>query len=431
MASPNDALIDRVAKRWQSVVGGANKTLAQQQQRMTSPTQPFLNALMQRQGSGPNQPFTGTVPGQSRGGANQVFSAFGQQAFGGGFGGGANQFRGNPFSSGWGVGSDTFNDPDWFDNRYKKDYREGQNKPRPPSGGDATGASSGVSGTQQWQSEIDRASEMSGVPWQVLASIMAIESGGQNVGTNAAGATGLMQVVGQYWQETANRFGGDLSDPFTNIRTAAEILKNNYAQYGSWEHAAAAYFGGAGAFNSDGSYSDNSDMYGTGISQYVTSFSNNMAYFNSNGWGNSGGQAGSSHGSGHVFPIQGYQGDLQLHWGEEPGAIDLFAAEGTPVLAMMGGTMTSGYSEIGGYWAYIVGDDGLVYYYAHMDRPVGWSGRVQSGQYLSGVGDTGNAQGTGAHLHLGIGSSINEGTGPSGGAGDSDVIGILTGSYRY
>jgi hypothetical protein len=45
---------------------------------------------------------------------------------------------------------------------------------------------------------------------------------------------------------------------------------------------------------------------------------------------------------------------------------------------------------------------------------------------LGGVGDTGNAKGTGAHLHLGKGYGIISGSGPQGGAGrDFDLISWL------
>lgn len=286
------------------------------------------------------------------------------------------------------------------------------------------------SGVYAYESMIAKAAKESGVPPEVLAAIMDIETGGRNlVNPNVAGAVGLMQIVPAYWQDTANRFGGDLTDPWTNIRTAAEILKINYNAYGqSWDNAAAAYFGGGGAFNSDGSYSGAKDAYGTSISGYVNRFRENVRAYQ--GFGST--PAPESPGQ-VIFPIEGYQGDFNLHWGEHPGAIDMFAPRGAPVRAMRGGTIQHGYSDIGGYWVQITGDDGLQYYYAHMDRPVYYpqNSRIEAGAYLGGVGDTGNAKGTGAHLHLGIGTTIYTGTGPRGGAGDADVIGILRGAYRY
>jgi hypothetical protein len=123
---------------------------------------------------------------------------------------------------------------------------------------------------------------------------------------------------------------------------------------------------------------------------------------------------------GTAFPVQGYRGQVELHWGEDQGAADIFAAFGTPVAAMRGGVVTNaGWSDIGGWNVTIQGEDGLTYYYAHLqDRPATQVGqKITSGTIFGAVGDTGNAKGTGAHLHLGIGYGIHSGSGPQGGSG--------------
>lgn len=126
---------------------------------------------------------------------------------------------------------------------------------------------------------------------------------------------------------------------------------------------------------------------------------------------------------GHVFPVEGYSGAVQLHHGSHMGASDLFADEGTPVLVMSGGTCTLSADEsedqFGGNNVLIRADDGLTYYYAHGDRPptFGVGARVDTGDFIFGVGDTGNAKGTGHHLHIGIGHGIQDGLGAAGGAG--------------
>ncbi len=131
----------------------------------------------------------------------------------------------------------------------------------------------------------------------------------------------------------------------------------------------------------------------------------------------------------YAFPVQGYQGNVDLHWGEHQGAADIFAAPGTPVQAMAGGTVISvGNSGPGGNNVTVQGEDGNVYYYAHLiDVPKVQAGQqIQAGTVLGGVGDTGNAKGTGAHLHVGIGPSISRGVGPAGGAGENfDAVGLL------
>lgn len=126
----------------------------------------------------------------------------------------------------------------------------------------------------------------------------------------------------------------------------------------------------------------------------------------------------------YVFPVQGWpRQTVPLHWGSHPGASDLFAARGTPVVAMRGGQVTdvgtAATDQFGGNNVLIQGDDGLTYYYAHGDREpqVDAGTTIATGTFLFGVNETGNAKGTGDHLHIGIGHGIQDGVGPSGGAG--------------
>ena len=130
-----------------------------------------------------------------------------------------------------------------------------------------------LNGTGQWMDLVMQASEESGVPWQVLIAIMGIESGGNPHTLSPAGAVGLMQVMPQYWQDAADRWGSDLWDPWVNIRTSAEILTRGYLTWGSWEKAAAAYFG---AIDEAGNITDATDDYGTTGHMYVERFTNNL-----------------------------------------------------------------------------------------------------------------------------------------------------------
>jgi len=134
-------------------------------------------------------------------------------------------------------------------------------------------------------------------------------------------------------------------------------------------------------------------------------------------------------GPSYAFPVQGFQGPVNLHWGDVAGGSDLFAARGTPVVAIRGGkVIESGYNSVGGNAVLIQGDDGKQYYYAHFDdTPAVKVGQVvPTGAYLGPVGDTGDAKGTGTHLHLGIGDDIKLGADKYGGTGgDFDAVGLL------
>jgi murein DD-endopeptidase MepM/ murein hydrolase activator NlpD len=136
-----------------------------------------------------------------------------------------------------------------------------------------------------------------------------------------------------------------------------------------------------------------------------------------------------------VFPVVGWsQAVVPTHWNSgERGGSDLFAPFGTPVVAVRGGTVIySGNDRIGGINVSIQDNQGLTYYYAHLDDRststalVSTGQVVQTGQQLGGVGDSGNARGVGPHLHIGIGFGISLGEGPQGGCGlNFDAVGLL------
>jgi murein DD-endopeptidase MepM/ murein hydrolase activator NlpD len=83
---------------------------------------------------------------------------------------------------------------------------------------------------------------------------------------------------------------------------------------------------------------------------------------------------------------------------------DMMAAYGTPLVAMNSGAVRVNSHYQGGRQVYVNGDDGVTYYYAHMSK---WASglstgqRVNKGQVIGFVGDSGNARGT-PHLHLGM-----------------------------
>ena len=133
--------------------------------------------------------------------------------------------------------------------------------------------------------------------------------------------------------------------------------------------------------------------------------------------------------SGRVFPVQGYTGQVDYHWGAVKGGSDLFAPRGTPVVAMEPGkVLEAGSNAVGGNSVLIQGDDGLQYYYAHLDAApsVKVGQQVTAGTFLGPVGDTGDAKGRGTHLHIGIGPDIRLGADKYGGTGgDYDAVGLL------
>jgi murein DD-endopeptidase MepM/ murein hydrolase activator NlpD len=85
--------------------------------------------------------------------------------------------------------------------------------------------------------------------------------------------------------------------------------------------------------------------------------------------------------------------------------VDIFARRGTPVLAAGSGIVTRvGTNGLGGKVVWIARPTrGEAHYYAHLDRQLVTVGtRVQEGDVIGFVGNTGNARFTPPHLHFGI-----------------------------
>jgi len=89
-------------------------------------------------------------------------------------------------------------------------------------------------------------------------------------------------------------------------------------------------------------------------------------------------------------------------------AIDIMAAEGTPVIAAAPGTVEKLFFSNGGggNTIYVRSDDGKwIYYYAHLQAyapGLAEGQRVRQGQVIARVGHTGNASAEGPHLHFAI-----------------------------
>lgn len=147
---------------------------------------------------------------------------------------------------------------------------------------------------------------------------------------------------------------------------------------------------------------------------------------------------------GKVFPVSGYHGGkVQLHHGSSDGASDIFAPEGTPIFTMLGGEVVGvGSGGLGGNTITVRQKDGNLAYYAHMQAqaakadgtPLKAGDKLETGEVLGRVGQTGNAAGTGSHLHIGVGREIQNGSGPEGGAGTNfdltDTLNVILATSR-
>jgi len=92
----------------------------------------------------------------------------------------------------------------------------------------------------------------------------------------------------------------------------------------------------------------------------------------------------------------------QAHGGHN--GIDIFAPKGTPLAACVSGEIYKvGHNNGRGGNTVSILNDGIVYYYAHLDRIADYIKKglfVNQGDFIGTVGDSGNAKGTHPHLHF-------------------------------
>lgn len=113
----------------------------------------------------------------------------------------------------------------------------GGNLPAPASSGAAD-----INIPDQYKPLIAQASKQYGVPASLLANTLHAESSFNPNAVSSAGAQG----IAQFMPATAKSMGVNPFDPSSAIPGAAQYLAQNYAKFGSWPLALAAYNAGPG-----------------------------------------------------------------------------------------------------------------------------------------------------------------------------------------
>jgi len=113
---------------------------------------------------------------------------------------------------------------------------------------------------------------------------------------------------------------------------------------------------------------------------------------------------------GFICPVQG-GASFSNTWGARRSGgrthkgVDMFNARNTPLLAVADGRVKFSSNSLGGLSTHIYADNGVVYYYTHLERhPTNISSgqRVSKGTVVGFLGNSGNARYTSPHLHFEI-----------------------------
>jgi len=260
-----------------------------------------------------------------------------------------------------------------------------------------------------------------------MAAIRRLESGSYQGNYAAVGrmvrgdrAIGAYQIMSRYWDKwaaAAGIAGADWRDPVAQDHVARHVMSKYYERFKNWDLVALAWYAGGSTAQKvlDRGYAGPQSINNPGIRQYVEEVSQYATEAQAKdilpkqGYGPIPTMSQSA--SGWIFPVAGaatwsrgsWMPNEKTHRDRFHPAIDIYAEAGTPIVSPISGVVQqTKKTNIGGNTVRVLGDDGYTYYFAHMQDAavVGAGQRINSGQFLGYVGNTGSASTTDPHLHF-------------------------------
>ena len=251
-----------------------------------------------------------------------------------------------------------------------------------------------------------------------MASVRFVESGSwagdyqrrtrEPSGDYTVGAYGFSERNWPGLATAAGAKGANWRSETAQDYVAGQLMGRLHQQYGSWDLTAAAWIGGTNSANRIlfRGFKDSEDIKNDTIREYVKKASHNMKRVPSNvkptapklktmagNW---------------IFPVAGENRFNPRDFGifaknRTHQGVDIHATRGTPIVAPVSGTInfSKGGLTKSGQAVRLIGDDGIHYWFAHLDkRSVKKGQRVEAGFTIGTVGNSGNARTTGTHLHM-------------------------------
>ena len=242
------------------------------------------------------------------------------------------------------------------------------------------------------------------------------KTGAQTRGYRGLGAYQISQQNWDIWSKEAGIPGANWRSPAAQDLVASTVMNRLFRRYGNWELVAAAWFGGPQSADNmaQRGYAGTEGISNRYISKYVKNVAALLDSKTTEPFFNRYQPTGNYESNAQwLHPIAGesewskgsWMPNTLTHRGRTHAATDIYAAAGTPIVAPVSGKVIGAATgKIGGNYVRLQGDDGNIYYFAHMKdtAKVSSGQRVSAGAHIGFVGTSGSAQGTSPHLHFSI-----------------------------
>lgn len=232
------------------------------------------------------------------------------------------------------------------------------------------------------------------------------------------GAYGMMDETWDAWSAEAGLRGQDRFDPAAQDYVAANMAMKLFQRYGDWDMVAAAWFAGRDTTDRAAASEGVAFFKNPHTRKFIERFQEERKKLEDENYESLPQAAGkwiTPQGApkGWINPIAGesewsggsWMPNSKTHRGRTHAAIDVYAQKGTPIVAPVAGKVLSvKKGDIGGFTARIRGQDGLTYYFAHMDQMshLKPGDTIRAGGHVGFVGNSGSARRTKPHLHFSI-----------------------------